>query len=82
MNRAAAAERKARQGWDSGIVQFEDEAAGMLSVEIVRRGAGRIDAAIPIARWAVQATKRPNGTRCLRISESDFRLYEDFGVLF
>lgn len=63
--RVAAAEQKGRQRWDLWLDECRRHDSGLLSIEIIRRGDGRLDAAVPIAHWAVQAIERPDGAVCL-----------------
>ena len=63
--REAAIERKTNRRWEQGIQRFSEQAGGLASIEIIRRGQGRYDTALPLADWARQARDQPGGLPCL-----------------
>jgi hypothetical protein len=57
-----------RRQWGAGVEVFHEAASGMMSAEVIRRGQGRIDVAMPLAHWAAQSRAYPGASGCLSCS--------------
>src|SRR5690349_1151919 len=56
---------RGRRQWEAGVEAFHEATSGMMSAEVIRRGQGRIDVAMPLARWAAQSRPYPGASGCL-----------------
>jgi hypothetical protein len=67
--------------WETDIDAFATQAGGMLSIEIVRCGAGRLDAVPALAHWSAQIRDWPEGAYCLGCAVT-LRPYPDLPAAF